>query len=111
MACFWGVVLLAFATMALFLHYPLVVLAFVLTVFSLAWAVGHNGISTVLTDFPGEHRSEIAGLNSAIRFFSGGLGFFVGGPFVERNIALTFFGFGAAMLFSSAFIKKIIPTS
>lgn len=110
-ACFWGVVLLAFATMALFLHYPLVVLAFVLTVFSLAWAVGHNGISTVLTDFPDEHRSEIAGLNSAIRFFSGGLGFFVGGPFVERNIALTFFGFGAAMLFSSAFIKKIIPTS
>ncbi len=110
-ACYWGVVLLAFATMALLLHYHLIVLGLILTVFSVAWAVGHNGISTVLTDFPDEHRSEIAGLNSAIRFFSGGLGFFVGGPFVERNIALTFFGFGAAMLFSSAFIKKIIPTS
>ncbi len=110
-ACFWGVIFLAIATMALLLQYPLLVLALILTVFSVAWAVGHNGVSTVLTDFPDEHRSEIAGLNSAIRFFSGGLGFFVGGPFVEKNIALTFFGFGAAMLFSSAFIKKIIPTS
>ncbi len=110
-ACFWGVLLLAFSTMALLGQYHLITLGFILTVFSMAWAVGHNGVSTVLTDFPDEHRSEIAGLNSAIRFFSGGLGFFVGGPFVERNIALTFFGFGAAMLFSSAFIKRIIPTS
>ncbi len=110
-ACYWGVILLAAATMALLWTYPLAVLAVILAVFSVAWALGHNGISTVLTDFSDEHRSEIAGLNSAIRFFSGGLGFFIGGAFVEKNIALTFFGFGVAMLATSFFVKKIIPSS
>ncbi|MCC6759412.1 MAG: MFS transporter [Candidatus Omnitrophica bacterium] len=110
-ACYWGVLLLACATMLLFWQYPLFVLGAILAMFSIAWAVGHNGVSTVLTDFPDENRSEIAGLNSAIRFLSGGLGFFIGGPFVERNIALTFLGFGMAMFVTSFFIKKIIPAS
>ncbi len=110
-ACYWGVMILAGATMLLVGKYSLAILAVVLVLFSVGWAFGHNGVSTVLTDFPEEHRNEIAGLNSAIRFFSGGLGFFIGGPFVEKNIAVTFFGFGLAMLCSSFFIKKIIPTS
>ncbi|MCB9771287.1 MAG: MFS transporter [Candidatus Omnitrophica bacterium] len=110
-ACYWGVMILAAATVLLFGKYSLFILAGILAVFSMGWALGHNGISTVLTDFPDENRSEIAGLNSAIRFFSGGLGFFVGGPFVERNIALTFCGFGIVMFLSSFFVKKIIPKS
>ncbi|MCB9757773.1 MAG: MFS transporter [Candidatus Omnitrophica bacterium] len=110
-ACYWGVILLSASTMLLLGKYPLIILAVILAVFSIAWALGHNGISTVLTDFSDEHRSEIAGLNSAIRFFSGGLGFFIGGAFVEKNIALTFFGFGVAMLATSFFVKKIIPSS
>ena len=110
-ACYWGVLLLSSATIMFFWTYPLIVLGSVLTVFSIGWAIGHNGISTVLTDFPEENRSEIAGLNSAVRFFSGGLGFFVGGPFVEKNIALTFLGFGLVMLSSAFFIKRILSTS
>ncbi len=110
-ACYWGVLILAFSTMLLFGKYSLVVLSGILVMFSVGWALGHNGVSTVLTDFPEENRGEIAGLNSAIRFFSGGLGFFIGGPFVEKNIAMTFLGFGVLMLASSVFIKKIIPTS
>lgn len=104
-----GVGIMALSTMALIGIYPNWVLAIILAGFSIGWTIGHNGISTVLTDLPDETRAEIAGLNSAIRFFSGGLGFFVGGPFVERNFGFTFFGFGIIMLLSVFFIKAIIP--
>jgi predicted MFS family arabinose efflux permease len=108
-ACYWGVIILAIATMLLWGKYPLFVLAMILTFFSIGWTVGHNGVSTVLTDFPDETRSEIASLNSSVRFVSGGLGFFVGGPFVEKNFGLTFFGFGVLMLITALFLRKIIP--
>ncbi len=108
-ACYFGRLVLAGATMCLLGTYSPLGLWIILSLFSVGWAIGHNGISTVLTDFPDENRSEIASLNSAIRFFSGGLGFFVGGPFVERDISLTFFGFGVVMLSLSFFLKRIIP--
>lgn len=108
-ACYLGVLILAVATMFLWGTYPSFVLALILAAFSMGWTIGHNGVSTVLTDFSEESRSEIASLNSSVRFVSGGLGFFVGGPFVERNFGLTFFGFGLLMFLSSLFLKKIIP--
>lgn len=63
----------------------------------------------MLTDLPSDYRSEIASLNSAVRFFSGGVGFFVGGTFVESHFGLTFFAFGMMMLMSGLLIGRIVP--
>lgn len=108
-ACYWGLALLGGATMLLIGKFPLAVLAIILSVFSIGWTIGHNGISTVLTDFPEESRSEMAGMNSAVRFFSGGLGFFFGGPFVEKNISITFFSFGLLMMAMLFLLNKVVP--
>ncbi len=105
-----GVAVMAVSTMALLGHYPQIVLAILLIGFSVGWTMGHNGVSTVLTDLPQENRSEIASLNSAVRFFSGGLGFLIGGPFVEKDFGLTFFMFGFLMLVTTFFLKKTIPS-
>ncbi len=108
-ACEVGVFILSITTMLLWGTYPLFILGVILSLFSIGWTIGHNGVSTVLTDFPDRNRAEIASLNSAVRFLSGGLGFFLGGPFVEKNFGLTFFGFGVLMFMSLLFLKNIIP--
>ena len=108
-SCLIGVLMLSATTMLLYFKLPLVVLGVALGLFAIGWTIGHNGVSTILTDFPDEHRAEIAGLNSAVRFFSGGLGFFAGGAFVEKIFGLTFLGFGVLMLMETVFLKYIIP--
>jgi predicted MFS family arabinose efflux permease len=108
-ACLLGVFLLSFSTVALALRLPLYTVALIFAFFSMGWTIGHNGVSTVLTDFPDENRPEIASLNSSLRFLSGGLGFFISGLFIEKSFGLTFLGFGILMLISSVFLKKIIP--
>ncbi|MFH1360862.1 MAG: MFS transporter [Candidatus Omnitrophota bacterium] len=108
-ACYLGIMLLAAATMLLSGVFPLAVLSVILIVFSIGWTIGHNGVSTVLTDFSDEYRPEIASLNSSIRFLSGGIGFFLAGLFVEKNFQLTFLGIGLLMLTLSFFAKKVIP--
>ncbi len=108
-ACQLGVLVLTVTTMLLYGTYPLFLLGIILALFAVGWTIGHNGISTVLTDFPDETRAELAGLNSSVRFFSGGLGFFLGGPFVEKNFGLTFLGFGVVMFLGVFFLKNIIP--
>ena len=109
LSCLIGVLVLAFSTMLLYFKFPLVILGIIFLGFAVGWTIGHNGVSTILTDFPDEKRSEIAGLNSAVRFFSGGLGFFCGGAFVQKNFALTFLGYGLLMLVMAIFLKYIIP--
>ena len=84
------------------------VLAAILAVLSTGWTIGHNGVSTVLTDFPEEHRPEIASLNSSVRFVSGGLGFQLSSLFVEKSFGITFFCFGILMLVSSILLKDVI---
>ncbi len=106
-SCRSGLILLAIATMLLIGHYPLPLLAFVLAAVSFAWTVGHNGISTVLTDFSEDHRPQIASLNSAVRFISGGLGFFVSSWFVRMSFGGTFFGIGILMAGLVAFADRI----
>ena len=108
-ACELGVLILSMMTMLLWGKYPLFVLGLILSLLSIGWAIGHNGVSTFLTDFPDENRAEIAGLNSAVRFFSGGLGFCLGGAFVEKDIGLTFLGAGVLMAAALIFLKNIIP--
>lgn len=108
-ACAVGIILLSVSTMLLAGHYPLIGLAGLLALISMGWTIGHNGFSTVLTDFPDDHRPEIASLNSSIRFTSGGLGFYVSSFFVERNFGWVFFGIGMCLLLTLAALRYVIP--
>jgi predicted MFS family arabinose efflux permease len=107
-SCLTGVVGLSFGVMLLVGHYPVVILGLILVIISMCWTIGHNGLSTVLTDFPDEDRPMIASLNSSVRFISGGLGFCVSALFVEKSFSITFFVIGALMLMSSFALKRII---
>lgn len=108
-ACYLGIILLAISTMLLFPVLPLWLVGLVFVGFSMGWTIGHNGLSTVLTDFPDEHRAEIASLNSSFRFFSGGVGFSLSRIFVEKSFGLTFLGIGILMLALSFFVRKVVP--
>jgi len=108
-ACYLGIILLAISTMLLFPVLPLWLVGLVFVGFSMGWTIGHNGLSTVLTDFPDEHRAEIASLNSSFRFFSGGVGFSLSRIFVEKSFGLTFLGIGILMLALSFFVRRVVP--
>jgi hypothetical protein len=81
----------------------------VLFAISVCWTIGHNGLSTVLADFPDEDRPIIASLNSAVRFISGGLGFQFSALFVGASFGLTFLGIGILILLLAYILKYIIP--
>jgi predicted MFS family arabinose efflux permease len=109
LSCLIGIVILGLSSALLIGKYPLGILAFVLSGIAIGWSVGHNGASTVLTDFPEENRAEVASLNSAVRFLAGGIGFLLSAPFVEKNFGMTFFCIGILVLCLTLFIKKAIP--
>jgi len=104
-----GVVLLSVATIALSLRFPSALLLVVMGVVQMGWTVGHNGVLTALTDFPDEHRPEIASLNSAVRFGAGGMGLWLSTPMVGKSFELTFLVFGILMMTTVFSIKHIIP--
>lgn len=108
-SCRYGFAVLSVATMMLVGIYPLLLVAVLMMCVSVGWNMGHNGLSTVLTDFPDEHRPEIASLNSAIRFLSGGVGFQISSYFVEKSFGWTFFFLGLSMLLSMIFLRRVIP--
>ncbi|MGE0267599.1 MAG: MFS transporter [Candidatus Omnitrophota bacterium] len=89
-----GVAGLSLSIMMLFGVYPKSVLGAVLMSIALFWTIGHNGISTFITDFADEDRPAIASLNSSVRFISGGLGFMISKYFVEYSFRWTFLVFG-----------------
>lgn len=103
-----GIVGLALSIMALFTTYSMTFLAVILGSVALFWTIGHNGISTVLTDFATADRPVIAGLNSSIRFISGGLGFILSKPFVEMHFGATFFTIGLLILMLSWFVPRVV---
>ena len=107
--CRLGLFGLAVSVMLLVGIYPKVFLGLVLLAVSVSWTVGHNGISTVLTDFSDEDRPVIASLNSAVRFISGGLGFAVSSWFVEKSFSLTFFIIGCLMLLMTFILSRVVP--
>ena len=108
-SCRVGILILSAGTMILSIKFNVAVLAVLLIFLSVGWTVGHNGASTVLTDFPDERRAEIASLNSALRFTGGGIGFTISGLFVEKSFSLTFLAIGFLILILSLFVKKVIP--
>ena len=106
-ACHMGMAMLSLATMALLGHYPIILLAVIISLIVMGWTIGHNSVSTILTDFPDDDRPLVASLNSAVRFISGGLGFTASKFFVEKSFNLTFFVIGAMMLAMIVLLKQI----
>lgn len=93
-----GLCVLGAATVLLAGHFPLIFVGFILAFISVGWTVCHNGISTVLTDFPDVYRSELASLNSSIRFLSGGLGFYLSGFLIQRSFSFNFLLIGVLIV-------------
>jgi len=111
LTCMIGIVGLSLFVCLLYGHYSKVLLGCILLLISVFWTVGHNGISTVLTDFSNEDRPVIASLNSSVRFISGGLGFYVSSFFVEQNFAMTFLCIGLVMFVLGMFVKRVVPNN
>ena len=109
LSCYVGIAGLATGALLLYGHYALFVLAIILGLFSMSWTIGHNGISTVLTDFPNADRPIIASLNSSVRFISGGIGFLVSMHFVKHGFNTLFLVAGIFMVALSFMISKLIP--
>ena len=99
---------LSLATFLLIKPFSFYYLAFLLLVFGISWTMNHNAVSTVLTDFPDNLRPELASLNSAVRFVSGGLGVGLAGVFMQRSFSLTFLGLGIIVLILAIASKKIL---
>ena len=103
-----GLVLLSLAVFLLARPFSFFYLTVVLFVFGIGWTINHNAVSTVLTDFPDNLRPELASLNSAVRFASGGLGVSLAGVFMRKSFGLTFLGLGAIILFSAVITNRIL---
>ncbi len=108
LASYVGIVGLALVILILSTEYSLYVSCFAIIFISMFWTIGHNGISTVLTDFPDKDRPVIASLNSSLRFIAGGLGFTVSSFFVKNNFNHTFFVISLLMFMLSLTLKKVI---
>jgi len=106
-SCYLGIFMLALGIMLLAGKYPLSILALIISVISMGWTIGHNGVSTTLTDFPDKDRPIIASLNSSVRFISGGIGFYISSIFVKISFGCTFFVLGLLILLLSITIKRI----
>lgn len=104
----FGLILLSIATFLLVKPYSFFYLAVALFVFGIGWTMNHNACSTVLTDFPDNMRPELASLNSAVRFSSGGLGVGIAGIFIQKSFSLTFLGLGAVILCLAFVTGKVL---
>ncbi|MBF0385341.1 MAG: MFS transporter [Candidatus Omnitrophica bacterium] len=107
-ACYTGFIVLSLSTLLLSLHFPVIIVAAVMVFISIGWTISHNGISTLLTDFPEEERALTASLNSAVRFISGGIGFYLSTYIVASSFATNFFIIGIVMFILVFLIKYII---
>jgi predicted MFS family arabinose efflux permease len=106
-----GLGVLGVSTVLLAGHYPVFCVAIILAMISAGWTVGHNGVSTVLTDFPDKYRAELASLNSSVRFLSGGLGFYLSGFLIQKSFPLNFFVVGVLILALVPLIRYFLVRS
>jgi len=93
----FGLLLMVIAAFLLMLRAPVFAFAIILMLWGLGWAVNHAGVSTMLTDLPGELINEAASLNSSVRFISGGLGAVLGGFLMQKSFFLGFGAFGVGL--------------
>lgn len=103
-----GLVGLSLATILIAKPFSFSYLGAMLFVFGIGWTMNHNAVSTVLTDSPDNMRPELASLNSAVRFSSGGLGVGIAGIFIQKSFSLTFLGLGAVILCLAAVTNRVL---
>jgi len=107
-ACLLGVIVLALATISLpFIHF-IGAFIVILCLMTAGWTIGHNGISTYLTDFPETYRPQIASLNSSVRFIAGGIGFYMSGFLVQKGFPQAFLTLGILMALNALFLKFVM---
>jgi predicted MFS family arabinose efflux permease len=93
-----GIISMVLCIFLLLFKLPLILLGLVMIIWGLGWTFNHAGLSTMLTDLPGEFLNEAASLNSGVRFIAGGLGVSLGGLIMQRSFNLGFIVFGSALL-------------
>jgi DHA1 family inner membrane transport protein len=105
-----GVLLMATVLIILLFKNGTVVLFALMFVWGLGWTFNHAGISTNICDLPHRLLHESTSLNSAVRFFSGGLGAVCGGMVAQRSFHVEFAVFAACLLFLVVFSRKLLLT-
>ncbi|TAN59021.1 MFS transporter [bacterium] len=102
---------LSLATLLLIKPFSFYYLASLLLIFGISWTMNHNAVSTALTDFPDALRPELASLNSAVRFSSGGLGVSLAGIFMQRSFGFSFLGLGIIILALAIASNRILKAA
>ena len=93
-----GALLMAVGLFLLALSPGTAFLSVSMLIWGFGWAFNHAGVSTLLADLPPSVLNEVAGLNSSLRFLSGGAGVLAGNLLLSRSFAAGFIFFGIALL-------------
>lgn len=103
-----GLALMIASVFFLVFKSPFVVLAVLMIVWGLGWTFNHAGVSTILTDLPKRFINEAAGLNSGVRFVSGGLGAMLGGLLMRESFTFGFLALGFCLIVLMLFAKALL---
>lgn len=104
----FGIVLMVLSVFSLLFKSPVILLAAIMIVWGLGWALNHAGLSTMLTDLPKGFLNEAASLNSGVRFISGGLGAALGGILMQKSFNLGLVTFGICLIGLGLFARKLL---
>lgn len=103
-----GIILMLISSFLLQFKTPVFILAVIMTLWGLGWAINHAGLSTLLTDLPKEFINEAASLNSSVRFIAGGLGAALGGVLIKISFFTNFIFFTLGLFFLAVSSKKLL---
>lgn len=103
-----GIGLMIIAIFLLTFPVPIGFVAVIMVIWGLGWTINHAGLSTILTDLPGEFVNEAASLNSGVRFASGGLGALVGGMLMRKSFTTGFTILGCGLIVLALASRRFI---
>lgn len=103
-----GILMMALSIFCLAFKLPVLFIALLMIIWGLGWTFNHAGLSTMLTDLPGDFLHEAASLNSGIRFVSGGLGVAIGGVLIQKSFVLSFVCFGFSLVVLLLLDRKLL---
>jgi len=103
-----GIGLMVFSVFVIIFKVPLILLAILMVTWGLGWTFNHAGLSTMLTDLPGEFLHEAASLNSSVRFVAGGLGVVLAGWLMQKSFVTGFGSFEICLIVLALLAKKFL---
>jgi len=103
-----GMVLMLAGIFFFLLKLPLGYLAATMVIWGLGWTFNHAALSAKLADLPMNFVPEAAGLNSSVRFFSAGLGTWLGGALMQQSFKFSFICFGVSLFLLALFSKPLL---